>query len=61
MRAQEAIPKFRELLLNDKSEDVRVEVALALIEMQNESAKKAISEAASLPNLSSYLRTILVS
>jgi len=29
-QAEEALPKFRDLLLNDKSEDVRVEVALAL-------------------------------
>jgi len=58
LQAHEALPKFRHLLLNDKSEDVRVEVALALGEI-SDAGKEILREASSMPGISVYLRGIL--
>jgi hypothetical protein len=59
LQAQDALSRFRDLLLSDESEDVKVEVVLALREIKNQEAMAILKEAPNMPNLSRRIQSIL--
>ncbi|MGH9922393.1 MAG: HEAT repeat domain-containing protein, partial [Nitrososphaerales archaeon] len=58
LQADEALPKFREMLMSDNSEDVKVEIILSLKESGSQNAKAILTEINSFEEFPEYLKNV---